>query len=329
MKIGYLNTIQRIPIKNACTGYYLRWWYNGWHYWFFFPGQVRTRSEGEKYFTLGTQILLMGSGQVTYEQSVAIRTIKNSREIYLLTDPGWMNVRLEHGSVVVKDNQVDGYEIDLTVIVGSRTISLTGYSPIILPDVDPPNPDPDILVTTCIGTQQWMTKNYDSVYPGSRVYNDDEANRAIYGGLYTQFQIMDSGFCPVGYHVPTLLEWNQLITFAGGTSIAGQVLKEAGILHWLTGGGTDALNFTALGGGAFNIFTNSFQYLNEVGYFRTSTSGNMGRSYVAQLNLTAECTTFEVEDTHYMPVRLVKDAPCGVYQGYGALYNWFAAAGII
>lgn len=125
------NDPARIDIKRPCDGYYLRWWYNGWHYWFFLPGRLRMVTQGEEYRTIGTRKIAIGSGQINYNQCQAIRTILNTREIYLLTSDGWKNVRIEQGQVVTYRNQIDGYEIELIMTIGSREISLSGYSPIV------------------------------------------------------------------------------------------------------------------------------------------------------------------------------------------------------
>jgi hypothetical protein len=77
-----------------------------------------------------------------------------------------------------------------------------------------------------IGNQIWMKRNWDAAYPGSKVYNDDETNRGIYGGLYTWNQIMSVDFCPDGWHVPTLAEVNILLTNIGGVMLGGGHLKE-------------------------------------------------------------------------------------------------------
>jgi uncharacterized protein (TIGR02145 family) len=382
MIIGYLNNVpQKITIKRPCQGYYLRWWYNGWHYFFFKPGKQSLNTEGEKYRTIGTKSILIGTGQITYDQCSAIRTIMNTREVYIFTSDGWKNVSIAPGSLVIFDNQVNGYEVELNIKIGSREISVTGFSPI-LPDVrvfdpnvitiitvingtftivvtgtpgetiiitwgdgttetiiltggtqtithDYDNPDggeititidgeehittidisdddiidiyiPDttILLTDLdisgnkivviphipptvitvditdnplvicqvqIGTQVWMCKNYDSNFPGSKVYNNDEANRALYGGLYTIAQVNTPGFCPYGYHVPTEAEWMQLINYIGGLAVAGGHLKEAGITRW-NNPNTDADNtsgFTAVGGGIY--YSGSFYSLKELG----------------------------------------------------------------
>jgi len=68
-----------------------------------------------------------------------------------------------------------------------------------------------------ICNQEWMKKNWDADYPGSKVYGDSEANRAIYGGLYTHAQIMSADFCPPGWRVPTEAEFQALIDCCGAT----------------------------------------------------------------------------------------------------------------
>jgi uncharacterized protein (TIGR02145 family) len=117
-----------------------------------------------------------------------------------------------------------------------------------------------------IGGQVWMKKNWDADYPGSKVYDDDEANRAIYGGLYTWEQIMQPDFCPAGWHVPTMAELNILLAELGGAAIAGGKMKEPATEHWLTPntGADDSSGFKALPGGQFDVI---FDLLGEKGKF--------------------------------------------------------------
>ena len=255
----------RIPIRKACNGYYLRWYYNGYHYWFFRPGNINMNTEGENYITTGTRKIEMGSGQVTYGQIKALRTILNTKEVNFLTDVGWMNIRIDPASVIVSNNYINGYEFEFVAIIGSREMSVVEFSPVEDVPVIPPVPDPGIC-EVIIGTQVWMCKNYDAAFPGSRVYNDDEANRAIYGGLYTYTQIMASGFCPPGWHVPTATEWCMLTTYLGGLTVAGGKLKEAGVTHWdaPNTGAVDTYGFSALGAG---YHLSWYNYLKQYSWF--------------------------------------------------------------
>lgn len=316
MIIGYKNNVpQKISIKRPCQGYYLRWYYNGWHYWFFYPGRISLITEGEKYRTIGTKSVMMGTGQITHEQCQAIRTILNTREVYILTSYGWRNVRIEPGSVGVYDNQVNGYEIELNVKIGSKEISITGFSPIadvpiipisLLPVYVPPDGE------CIIGTQVWMTKNYDSNFPGSKVYNNDEANRSEYGGLYTYDQIMSPGFCPIGWHIPTVAEWTNLIGNVGNVTNAGGKLKEAGTIHWNTDNTLPPLScFAAFGGGYDDL--GSFNSLKIVGDFWTADLKSVSEAYIYRMwdNQTSIASSWWPRN-RYKSVRLIKDTPAPI-----------------
>jgi uncharacterized protein (TIGR02145 family) len=317
----------RIPITKPCEGYYLRWWYNGWHYWFFLPGTIDFRTEGEKYFTLGTMAIAMGSGQVTKSQIDAIRTILNTKEVYIYTDSGWGNMRIERDSVIVYDNTVNGYEIEFVAVIGSRTISTTnGYTPVQnIPTIPPSTWVPDCTDGDCVlGTQIWMSCNYDISYPGSKVYDDDEANRTILGGLYTWDQVTAPGFCPTGYHVPTVAEWNTLITYLSGTAVAGGSLKESDIINWLAPNNivSPVTCFEARGAG---FYLGGYLGLGTVCNFWTADAFDTSRGYLAQMtNDDTSCIIADLPKSYFFSVRLIKDTV--PYTGYGASYNYYAAS---
>jgi len=156
-----------ILIRKPCKGYYLRWYYNGWHYWFFLPGEMNMITRGEEYRTLGTKMITMGSGQVTYEQVTAIKTILLTREVYILTADGWKNIRVDTGSVITYKNFINGYEVEIRTTIGSKELSIdTGYSPVA--DIPTVIPVADICERT-IGSQIWACYNYASNWPGSKV----------------------------------------------------------------------------------------------------------------------------------------------------------------
>jgi uncharacterized protein (TIGR02145 family) len=311
----------RIPI--ICRqGYYFRWYYNGWHYWNFYPGKLSYNTSGEKYRTLGTRQITISSGQVSQKQALAIRTILNTTEVYLYTSFGWMLSKIEAGTSPIKGNLIDGYEIVLTAIIGSRLISDTGFSPVVDIPVVPPNPG---YCERVIGTQIWMCKNWDSAYPGTAVYDENEANRAIYGGLYTYNEIMSSDFCPDNYHIPTVAEWNTLIYFVGGAALAGGVLKEIGTTHW-NAPNTDAVDthlFSALGSGSFESiggWAPEYRYLKEIGKYWTADTDpayhyNPSHTYFthafyAEMAYDAATVTIKsLLKTSRLAVRLIKGTP--------------------
>lgn len=295
----------RIYMRRPCKGYYMRWYYNGWHYWFFLPGKSLVLTEGERYRTYGTKKVSMCSGQVTQSQIDAIRTIFNSKEVAIYTNAGWMNIRIEHTSMVVYSNQIAGYEMDFTALIGSKEISyITGYSPIIdIPVIDITVP-PITYCEITIGTQVWACKNVDILYPGSKVYNDDEANRAIYGGLYTFAQIIASNFAPVGWHVPTLEDWEELINYLGGATMAGAKLKETGVTHWNYEAADNSSGFAALGGG---MYSSVYVLLREQANFWTKSKFPCAAS-IQLTDTSIDVMTLCLSKSNYLSVRLIKDS---------------------
>ncbi|NPA45478.1 MAG: hypothetical protein GXO49_08085 [Chlorobi bacterium] len=127
--------------------------------------------------------------------------------------------------------------------------------------------------TVKIGNQTWFAENLRYNLEGSRVYDDDPENEAIYGRLYTWYQMMNGeeesntnpsgvqGIAPYGAHVPSKEEWYELINFLGGIDIAGKYLKAEGTEFWNTENeGTNESDFNAIGGGLYYYLGESSSY---------------------------------------------------------------------
>jgi uncharacterized protein (TIGR02145 family) len=169
--------------------------------------------------------------------------------------------------------------------------------------------DNNIYETVKIGTQLWMAKNLSTTHYDNSdqinttslstsnisvesspeyqwSYDGADANAPVYGKLYTYYTITDSRLiCPAGWHVPTDAEWTTLETTLGGFLIAGSELKEAGNSHWIAPYNLDATNescFKALPGG-YRIDTGVFSYLENYGYWWSSTTGDTDNGWVRSL----------------------------------------------
>jgi hypothetical protein len=145
-----------IPIIWCRNGYYLRWYYNGWHHWNFYSGTVGYLTAGEKYRTTGIRTVELSSGVVDSNEIAAIRSILNARECYMYTDGGWAECRVESGGVVVQRNRIDAYELTCKIRIGSRNVSATGYSvgetkTIIIIPPEPPIVSPDAQNNVYVG----------------------------------------------------------------------------------------------------------------------------------------------------------------------------------
>ena len=133
-----------------------------------------------------------------------------------------------------------------------------------------------------IGTQKWTNRNLNvSTYRNGVTipqvtdpttwaglttgawcyYNNDPTTEATYGKLYNWYAVNDSrGLAPLGYHIPSNTEWNTLITYLGGSGIAGGKIKETGLSHWLTPN-TEATNESA-----FTALPTGYRYFDGVSY---------------------------------------------------------------
>lgn len=130
--------------------------------------------------------------------------------------------------------------------------------------------DGTVYKTVKIGSQTWMAENlrylpyminlrqYSQITPyycvaGYEQDNVSEAkntfNFSTYGVAYNWVAAQSA--CPPGWHIPSIAEWNQLINYCGGDSIAGGNLKAKGTQLWQkpNTGGVDAFGFNALPGG--------------------------------------------------------------------------------
>ena len=65
--------------------------------------------------------------------------------------------------------------------------------------------------------------------PGWCYFDNDLTYDTVYGKLYNWYAVTDArGLAPAGYHVPTVAEWEDLITCLGGSYIGGGYWSVAG-----------------------------------------------------------------------------------------------------
>lgn len=158
--------------------------------------------------------------------------------------------------------------------------------------------DGNTYQTVTIGTQVWMTENLKVTrfndgtpietitmkkstgsWPTPRYcwYNNDSVGYNKYGALYNfrvvhQTYLVPLYIAPKGWHIPTDEEWNTLILFLGGESIAGGKLKSVGTVEGNTGlwrspnaGATNESGYSALPGGMCDDLNSFLSYY--AGYY--------------------------------------------------------------
>jgi len=94
-------------------------------------------------------------------------------------------------------------------------------------------------------------------------------NIAILGRLYNFYAAYDTrNLAPKGWHIPSQTEWQTLITYLGGSDVAGNKLKETFTIHWNSpSAGTNESGFTALPGGWRNALYQFFQMGKTAGWW--------------------------------------------------------------
>jgi uncharacterized protein (TIGR02145 family) len=153
--------------------------------------------------------------------------------------------------------------------------------------------DGNIYGTVDIGKQVWMAENLKTTKynDGTSIplisdnkvwsklktgaycwFNNEEENKEEFGALYNWYAVDSKKLCPVGWHVPSELEIESLITFLGDQNIAGNKLKITGSEHWMTSLTivTNDFQFSALPGG-FRLYSGSFSEPRQYAVWWTST----------------------------------------------------------
>jgi uncharacterized protein (TIGR02145 family) len=183
--------------------------------------------------------------------------------------------------------------------------------------------------TVTIGTQTWMVENLKATYYDVGIpllniidntdwatteyqaycwYNNDSLYKNPYGALYNWYAVDSRSVCPFGWHIPAAAEWDSLIDYLGGPSVAGGKLKEIGITHWFSPntGATNETGFTALPTGKRNS-SGDFTDMGSVGtwwcyYF------DPGKVYAYQISYdNASVVKYLDFKNMGFPVRCIKD----------------------
>lgn len=168
--------------------------------------------------------------------------------------------------------------------------------------------DKNLYKTVLIGSQLWMAENLRVTHyqDGSEIklvcdnktwtnlktgsycwYNNDSIHKNLYGAIYNFYAVCNSHkLCPMGWHVPTDIEWTILVDFLGGKNIAGGKLKEVGLSNWKYPNicANNSTGFTALPGGYRIGNSGSFYDFGSVGFWWSSTEYNSEYAYLRYIN---------------------------------------------
>lgn len=164
-----------------------------------------------------------------------------------------------------------------------------------------------------IGNQLWIDENLDFDFDGLIIgaegtpntlnawyYDNDSStsNGLLYNGFAAKYM---NSILPNGWRVPTKTDFDTLVEFCGGTSIAGKKLKNDSL------NGTNDYHFDGDATG-YRDTSGNFDYKTGVLRLWTSTDYNTNNTYF--LNLAASRDSgdvYNISNIAALSVRLVKD----------------------
>ena len=181
-----------------------------------------------------------------------------------------------------------------------------------------------------IGTQTWLQQNlnvshynngdiipqvtnatdWNNLKTGAWCYYENDANKGkTYGKLYNWYAVNDPrGLAPKGYKIPNEDDWDVLISYLGGESIAGGKMKSTNLWHSPNTGGTNNSGFSASPGGQYTY--SAFSYVGDDGFWWTATTVEGKDNYANSILLTfahEKVQTFWDNKTDGLSVRCIKE----------------------
>ncbi len=190
--------------------------------------------------------------------------------------------------------------------------------------------DGNVYHTVGIGTQVWMVENLKTTRyrNGNSIplvtdeaqwanltaaycnYDNDMNIANTYGRLYNWYAVSDSrNIAPVGWHVPSAVEWKTLVDYFGGADVAANMLKEQGATHWQSPntGATGESGFLALPGGYCRP-DGIFRHLGNDGIWWTSIEHNTTEAWARCMFYCYETVNYTSSGKSFgFSVRCIKD----------------------
>jgi uncharacterized protein (TIGR02145 family) len=167
--------------------------------------------------------------------------------------------------------------------------------------------------TVRIGSQTWLHRNLHYDDGGGEIYsyNDEPDSSDIYGYLYSWAAAKRIDSLIDGWHLPSKLELDNLVTYLGGVTTAGGKIKEIGYRYWLPPN-TNASNSSGLTlYGAGLLYFPNMMYANnrKTSFLWTSAIYNI--NYVYTLVVNSNSGTVTIDPYYYteyaISIRLIKD----------------------
>jgi len=186
----------------------------------------------------------------------------------------------------------------------------------------------NVYNTVTIGKQIWMAENLKTTRfrdgtsiplvtdnndwgnlstPGYCWYDNDINNKNKYGALYNFNTINTGKIAPIGWHVPTLEEYNTLSDYLGGESLAGDKMKSTSGWNSPNTVPNNNSSFSGFPGGA-RFGSQMFSGRGAIGCWWTSTQYQPTSAYLMILEYNkSESKIGALVKVNGFSVRCIKD----------------------
>jgi len=156
-----------------------------------------------------------------------------------------------------------------------------------------------------IGTQTWMLENLkvtrfnDAIEipfnqelrnhewlktPSYYLYNDLDSFKTEYGVLYNWHVVASNKLCPLGWHVPTIADWEILEVYIQQQTKDKDKYSDLGQNIWKRHEGEAQDTFLYLKPGGIRLVESEYMYIGRCGFWWTSAEYNADKAYIKILN---------------------------------------------
>jgi uncharacterized protein (TIGR02145 family) len=182
--------------------------------------------------------------------------------------------------------------------------------------------------TVRIGEQEWQITNLDiehfrngdpipkaqSLEEWAKAWIDKKpawcyhpnAIEGIHGKLYNWYAVIDPrGLAPKGYHIPSNLEWENLVNYLGRENVGYKLKNSSGWRN--NGNGSNQSGFSGFASG-FRSNQNFFEPLGWNGYWWSTTEKNESEAYYFELSSSGSgWINFWSSKGNGLSIRCIKD----------------------
>ena len=157
--------------------------------------------------------------------------------------------------------------------------------------------------TTTIGSQTWMAENLNYKTPNSECWEEKvDATCDVQGRFYERNEAMTA--CPVGWHLPSSVEWNVLFSAVGGARVAGKALKSK--MGW--DGCNDCMNEYGFSAKSTGVAYSTVVFLDGDADFWSATEDDSHNPYCVFLEYDMDMAKMIKRGSlHRSSIRCVKD----------------------